>query len=81
MIIGSWFSPLYYRLTRTTPRFTRYALETVQSNSNISIERAQRELGYQPRSLATTLSDTVRWWLDRGRVLAPLRIRSDSRLR
>ena len=78
-IIGTWFTPLYYRLARTTPRFTRYALETVQSNSNISIARAQRELGYQPRSLATSLGDTVRWWLERGRALAPVAIRSDSR--
>ena len=78
-IIGTWFTPLYYRLARTTPRFTRYALETVQSNSNISIARAQRELGYQPRSLATSLGDTVRWWLEVGRVLAPVAIRSDSR--
>ena len=47
-IIGSWFAPLYYRLARSTPRFTRYALETVQSNSHISIARARRELGTNP---------------------------------
>jgi dihydroflavonol-4-reductase len=77
-MIGAWFTPLYYRLARTTPRFTRYALETVQSNSNISIARARHELGYQPRSLATTLSDTVNWWLDRSRTLVPVPVRSVS---
>ena len=78
-IIGSWFAPYYYHLARTTPRFTRYALETVKSNSNISIARARRELGYQPRSLATSLGDTVRWWLDIGRTLSPLPLRAESR--
>ena len=78
-MIGSWFSPLYYRMTRTTPRFTRYALETVQSNSNISIARARRELGYQPRSLATSLSDTVHWWLERSRTPAAAGMPSGAR--
>ena len=76
-IIGSWFAPWYYRLARSTPRFTRYALETVQSNSHISIARARRELGYQPRSLATSLGDTVRWWLERGRALTPVLVPPD----
>ncbi len=57
------FTPLYYRLTRTTPRFTSYSIETVQSNSNISHVKAQRELGYLPRLLSITIPDTVSWWL------------------
>jgi dihydroflavonol-4-reductase len=63
-IMAAWFSPFYYRLARTTPRFTSYALETVQSNSMISHARAEHELGYRPRSLVETLGDTVRWWRD-----------------
>jgi dihydroflavonol-4-reductase len=57
------FTPLYYRLTRTTPRFTPYSIETVLSNCCISHEKAQSELGYSPRSLKETLTDTVAWWL------------------
>jgi dihydroflavonol-4-reductase len=60
--MGAWFTPLYYRLANSTPRFTSYALETVRSNSHISHARAARELGYLPRSLADTLNDTVSWW-------------------
>lgn len=56
------FTPPYYRLTRTCPRFTHYALETVTSNSEISNAKARRELGYAPRPLSDTLADTVRWF-------------------
>jgi len=63
-IFFTYFTPLWYRLTRTKARFTRYALETVASNSLISNEKARRELGYQPRSMKESLIDTVAWWLD-----------------
>jgi len=56
------FTPLYYRLVKAKPRFTRYSLVTVMGNSDISSERARRELGYQPRSLRESLADTVSWW-------------------
>jgi len=55
--------PFFYRLTRRTPKFTEYSMETVQSNSDISNRKARRELGYRPRRLAATVGDTVRWWL------------------
>ncbi len=53
----------YYRLTKTRPRITRYSLETVFSNSEISSEKARKELGYRPIRLAKSIPDTVRWWL------------------
>ena len=56
------FTPLFCRLTRSKPRFTSYSIETVMSNSNISCAKAQRELGYTPRSLKVTIGDTVNWW-------------------
>jgi dihydroflavonol-4-reductase len=56
------FTPFYYRLTRQKARFTPYALETIHSNSEISHEKACRELGYQPRPLLSTVRDTILWW-------------------
>ena len=56
------FTPLYYRLSHTKPRFTSYSLETITSNSVISHAKAHRELGYSPRPLTETLADTVRWF-------------------
>lgn len=52
----------YYRITKTKPRFTRYSVETLQSNSVISYDKAANELGYQPRRLRVTIPDTVAWW-------------------
>jgi dihydroflavonol-4-reductase len=55
------FTPTYYRLTRQTPRFTPYSLETISSNSEISHAKAHQELGYQPRTLRQSVADTVDW--------------------
>jgi len=59
--IGAKIMPLYYHLTKKTPKFTDYSLETLQSNSNVSCGKANRELGYKPRDLGKTIKDTVRW--------------------
>ncbi len=62
------FMPTYYRLAHATPRFTPYSLEVLQSNSNISHAKATRELGYRPRSIHETISDTVKWFRERKSV-------------
>ena len=63
--IGAKIMPLYYRMTKKTPKFTDYSLETLQSNSNVSSGKAKRELGYNPRDLAATIKDTVRWLMQK----------------
>jgi dihydroflavonol-4-reductase len=70
----AFFTPFYYRLAKVTPRFTPYSLEVLQSNSNISHAKATKELGYQPRSLYESLTDTVRWFLEEHRKLAMVKI-------
>jgi dihydroflavonol-4-reductase len=57
------FTAIYYRLARITPRFTLYSLEVLQSNSNISHNKAKRELGYQPRPAHDSIAAAVRWHL------------------
>jgi dihydroflavonol-4-reductase len=59
------FTPFYYRLSGAKPRFTRYSLDTLRSNSDISHEKATRELGYQPRRILDTMADTVLWFRQR----------------
>jgi dihydroflavonol-4-reductase len=56
-------TPLYYRLTHVKPRFTSYSLATITSNSFISHSKARLELGYLPRPLRESLTDTVKWFL------------------
>ena len=58
------FTPWYYRLSKTKPRFTRYSVVTVMGNSNISSERARSELGYRARSISESVADTVAWFRD-----------------
>ncbi len=58
------FTPMYYRFAHATPRFTPYSLEVLKSNSNISHAKATRELGYKPRSIYESISDTVKWLLE-----------------
>ena len=43
------------------PLYTRYSLHTLQSNDRFSHDKATRELGYHPRDLRTTITDTVAW--------------------
>jgi dihydroflavonol-4-reductase len=57
------FTPLYYRLRHTKPRFTSYSLATLTANSNISHSKAHLELGFNPRPLRESLSDTVKWFM------------------
>jgi dihydroflavonol-4-reductase len=61
--ITSRFTPFYYQLSHTKPRFTPYSLETIVSNSVISSDKARTLLGYNPRSLRESLSDTVHWFM------------------
>ncbi len=54
-------TPLYYKLANKTPRFTAYSINTLQSNSYISHQKASRELGYNPRSIKESIRDTLKW--------------------
>ncbi|MFZ5879807.1 MAG: SDR family oxidoreductase [Chloroflexota bacterium] len=60
------FTPWYYHATHSTPRFTPYSLEVLQSNSHISHAKAARELGYRPRTLYESIADAVQWFLKTG---------------
>ncbi len=60
-------TPLYYRLSHVKPRFTTYSLATITSNSFISHSKAHLELGYLPRPLRESLSDTVKWFIKNKR--------------
>jgi len=64
------FTPWYYQRTKAKPRFTPYSLEVLQSNSNISHRKAERELGYRSRPAYETIADTVRWFFEHRKVKA-----------
>jgi short-subunit dehydrogenase/dTDP-4-dehydrorhamnose reductase len=55
------FATMHSRLWGQKVQLTRYALETLESNSRISCSRARDELGYKPRPIELTIRDTVHW--------------------
>ena len=61
----------YYRLSKTRPRFTRYSLDTLLSNSVISGKKAGGVLGFHPRPMLETVADSVRWWQENGNKIKP----------
>ncbi|MBM3708891.1 MAG: SDR family oxidoreductase [Actinobacteria bacterium] len=54
--------PAYYKLSNTKPRFTPYSLNTIHSNSYISHDKAEKELGYKPRPVEVSIKDTIEWF-------------------
>ncbi len=64
-------SEIYYKIRRKPPLYTSYSIYTLFSNSHFSHEKADRELSYRTRSLRETLSDTVQWMEEHGRISAP----------
>jgi len=76
--VPGWFmkfiapmAEFFYRLTRTRPRITKYAIETLQSNSKITCLKAETELGYRRRPLCETVADTVQWWRENRKRIKP----------
>lgn len=59
------FLKFYYSLTNGKPIYTSQSLNLlINSPKNISFEKAKKELGYYPRPLEQTLSDTFNWYMD-----------------
>ncbi len=60
--IGSaWIVEILCRLIRLKPMFTVYAIKVLQSNCNISSDKAVQELAYNPRSIRDCIQDTLYW--------------------
>ncbi|MGN0526067.1 MAG: NAD-dependent epimerase/dehydratase family protein [Acutalibacteraceae bacterium] len=52
---------VYYKLSKSTPLFTRYSIRKLVSNCNFSIEKAERELDYHPMTVKQSVTDMVQW--------------------
>jgi dihydroflavonol-4-reductase len=60
------FMAISDRRSGKRPRITSVSLRELQSNSNISSQKATRDLDYHPRPLSETLTDTLRWFESNG---------------
>ncbi|MCL2707659.1 MAG: NAD-dependent epimerase/dehydratase family protein [Defluviitaleaceae bacterium] len=61
-------SELYYKILRQPPLFTSYSIFTLRQNARFNREKATNELGYASRPIEETLSDTVDWLKEHGRI-------------
>lgn len=61
-------SEIYYSILKQPPLYTKYSLYTLDSNSNFSNEKAKKELGYKNRDLRETISDTIKWLKEEGKI-------------
>jgi dihydroflavonol-4-reductase len=57
----SYFTPLYYKISKRPAVFTSYALSTLCSNSFISHRKASKDLGYKARPVKESVEDTFQW--------------------
>jgi dihydroflavonol-4-reductase len=54
------------RIRRKRPLFTSISLKELESNRNLSHVKANKELGYEPRPLQDTITDTIDWFKVNG---------------
>jgi dihydroflavonol-4-reductase len=64
--VGAPFVSAYEHLCGRRPLFTRASIIAINSNRSISHARANTELGYNPRPLEETVSDTLHWFASCG---------------
>lgn len=68
--LGVPFVAIAGKLKGKSPLYTRFSLRALESNRNMSHEKASRELGYRPRPFRETIADTLQWFRDNGRLPA-----------
>ncbi len=52
---------VYYKVTDTTPLFTRYSIRKLVSNCNFTYAKAAAELDYKPMSVEQSVKDMTDW--------------------
>lgn len=57
---------LFDRIAGRRALFTPISMKELESNTNISYVKANKELGYQPRPLEQSITDTVSWFDSHG---------------
>lgn len=58
----------FARIAGRRPLFTSASLHALRNHRHISHDKATRELGYQPRSLRTSVEDIYAWFRDAGQL-------------
>ncbi|MBT3319131.1 MAG: NAD-dependent epimerase/dehydratase family protein [Clostridia bacterium] len=59
--VAAFFAPIYYKIARKKPVLSKYSIDVLMGNANISSFKAESKLGYRARPLIKTIRDMVRW--------------------
>ncbi|MEA4890317.1 MAG: NAD-dependent epimerase/dehydratase family protein [Clostridiaceae bacterium] len=65
---AAWLTHGFCRVFGLKPFFTPYSVSVLQSNCNISHEKAHSELGFDPRPLLDTFRDSILWMKEHGQI-------------
>ena len=65
-LFGAMFTPPYYKLTGTRPRFTRMSINMLNGDYRVSSHKAELELGYTKRPVSEGISASVDWFREHG---------------
>ncbi len=63
-----FFNAYYCRMFKTKPLFTPYSIDVLVSNSVFSNQKAKENLGYNPRSIYESISDSLKWFKETGMI-------------
>lgn len=74
--IGIPIFTAFDRMAGRRPLYTSGSIKSLNSNRNVSHDRATRDLGYQPRPFRETIIDTLRWFEETGKLNQPLTLQS-----
>ena len=66
--VGAWLAHVFSRMIGIKPFFTPYSVSVLESNCNLSHEKAARELGFEPRPLIDTFRDSILWMQEHGQI-------------
>lgn len=67
-IASAWVLESFCRVFKIKPLFTVYAIKVLQSNCNISSQKAITELGYSYRPLTESIKDSLVWLKENNKI-------------
>jgi len=66
--VFGFFNAWYCSIFKTKPLFTPYSVDVLVSNSLFSNQKAKDSLGYIPRPIYESISDSLQWFREKGMV-------------
>jgi dihydroflavonol-4-reductase len=67
-VVSAWVLESFCLLFRLKPMFTVYAIKVLQSNCEISSDKARNELGYSSRPMSESIRDGLEWLKENGKI-------------